>query len=116
MLSYEPLVAVIDENQSHLLDLVNATIGILKTAAELGVTSQNADAQLNLAYSGGSTAEVRRLFQLDPFTSLAKIGLNTERIRLILTSIGNLEEIIQRSIHDPNQNTMPLSGQLSRPI
>ena len=70
LLSYEPFAAVVDENQSKFLDLVNAVIAILKQAAELGVTSANVNQKLADAHAANAPAALRQLFQLNANSSL----------------------------------------------
>lgn len=116
-LSYEPIAAVVDENQSKFLDLVNAVIAILKEAASLGVTSANASDKYAEATAINGSAELRKLFQLDPDAALPDgIGLNGDRIKSILVSVGNLDQIVHRSIFNYAQNTVPVSHQLQRPL
>jgi len=117
--SDEPLAAVVDENQSRFLDLVNAVIAILKQAAALGVTAATVDARYEQAVAAGDTgdaAPLRNLFQLDSNAALPALGLTPERIRSMLATTGNMEEIVQRSIANADQNALPLSEQLLRPL
>ena len=115
--SYEPIAAVVDENQSNFLDLVNAVIAVLKQAAVLGVTSVNVIDKYAEANTLNGSPALRKLFQLDNDVVLPDgIGLNGDRIRSILASVGNLDQIVDRSIFDHAQNTVPVSRQLQRPL
>jgi general L-amino acid transport system substrate-binding protein len=114
--SYDPIAAVVDENQSKLLDLVNGVIAILKHAALLGVTSANVSRTFEKVLAADARDPLRKLFQLDPSAALPKTGLTSDRIKTILATTGNLDEIIQRSIADPSANCVPIEKQLSRPL
>ena len=117
-LSYEPLAAVVDENQSEFLDLVNAVITILKQAAELGVTSANVNQKLAAANAADAPAALRQLFSLNtnPNANLLSIGIATDRITDIILAVGNIDQIVQRSIVNPDQNTLARSVQMQRPL
>ena len=117
-LSYEPLAAVVDENQSAFLDLVNAVIAILKRSAELGVTSANVNMKLSDAKAADAPADLRQLFQLNPAAnaSLSSIGITPDRVTDILLAVGNIDEIIQRSIGNPAQYTLSRRVQMQRPL
>jgi general L-amino acid transport system substrate-binding protein len=116
-LSYEPLTAVVDENQSHFLDLINALIAILQKAAELDVNSDNVNERFTLALANEGQTELRSLFQLDPGAVLpTSLGLTPERIKAILAYGGNIDEITSRSVFAFEQNTVPLAQRLIRPI
>jgi hypothetical protein len=117
-LSYEPLAAVVDENQSEFLDLVNAVITILKQAAELGVTSANVNQKLAAANAADAPAALRQLFSLNTNSNanLLSIGIATDRITDIILAVGNIDQIVQRSIVNPDQNTLARSVQMQRPL
>ena len=116
--SYEPISAVVDEDQSKFLDLVNAVIAILKQAAEYGVTSANVDQKLAEANAENAPAALRQLFEINPAAndSLSSIGLTTQRITDIILSVGNIDQIIQRSIANPDRNILSRASQLQRPL
>ena len=115
-LSYEPLAAVVDENQSKFLDLVNAVIAILKQAAELGVTSNNVAQKLEEANAANAPAALRQLFQLNANANLSSIGITPQRVTDIILALGNIDEIVQRSIVNPDQNTLARNVQMQRPL
>ncbi|MEI6111255.1 MAG: transporter substrate-binding domain-containing protein, partial [Cyanobium sp. ELA712] len=115
-LSYEPLAAAVDENQSKFLDLVNAVIAILKQAAELGVTSANVTQKLQEANAANAPASLRQLFQLNANANLSSIGISAQRVTDIILALGNIDEIVQRSIVNPDQNTLARNVQMQRPL
>ena len=116
LLSYEPFAAVVDENQSKFLDLINAVIAILKQAAELGVTSANVNQKLADAHAANAPAALRQLFQLNANATLSSIGITTERFTEIILAVGNIDQIVERSIVNPHQNTLARSAQMQRPL
>lgn len=109
-----------DENQSKFLDLVNAVIAILKQAAELDVTSANVEQKLAAANASNAPAALRQLFSLNPNANananLSSIGITPERITEIILAVGNIDQIVERSIVNPNQNTLTRSAQMQRPL
>jgi ABC-type amino acid transport substrate-binding protein len=115
-LSYEPLAAAVDENQSKFLDLVNGVIAILKQAAELGVTSANVTEKLQEANAANAPASLRQLFQLNANANLSSIGISAQRVTDIILALGNIDEIVQRSIVNPDQNTLARNVQMQRPL
>ena len=117
-LGYEPIAAVVDENQSKFLDLVNAVITILKQAAELGVTSANVNQKLVAANAADAPAALRQLFSLNtnPNANLLSIGITTDRITDIIFAVGNIDQIVGRSIVNRDQNTLAYSAQIQRPL
>jgi hypothetical protein len=117
-LSYEPIAAVVDENQSNFSDLVNSVITILKQAAELGVTSANVTQKLAAANAVDAPAALRQLFSLNtnPNANLLSIGIRTDRITDIILAVGNIDQIVQRSIVNPDQNILARSAQMQRPL
>ena len=115
-LSYEPIAAVVDENQSKFLDLVNAVIAILKQAAELGVTSTNANERWTEAIEANGSEPLRHLFQLNADAALPSIGITPDRIKSILLAVGNIDEISQRFIPNSDQNTLPTKRQIHRSL
>jgi general L-amino acid transport system substrate-binding protein len=115
-LNYDPIAAVVDENQSKFLDLVNAVIAVLKQAAELGVTSTNANERWTEAIDANGPAPLRQLFQLNSDAALASIGITPDRIRTILLTFGNIDEILERSIANSDQNTLPTKQQIHRSL
>ncbi|HBH72679.1 MAG TPA: hypothetical protein DDY43_04395 [Synechococcales bacterium UBA10510] len=84
-------------------------IAILKQAAELDVTSANAS---------NAPAALRQLFSLNPNANanLSSIGITPERITEIILAVGNIDQIVERSIVNPNQNTLTRSVQMQRPL
>ncbi len=116
LLSYEPFAAVVHENQSTFLDLVNGVIAILKQAAELGVTSANINHKLADAHAANAPAALRQLFQLNANATLSSIGITTERFSEIILAVGNIDQIVERSIVNPHQNTLARSAQMQRPL
>jgi general L-amino acid transport system substrate-binding protein len=116
--SYEQIAVVVDEDQSKFLDLVNAVIAILKHAAECGVTSANVDQKLAEAKAENAPAALRQLFKINPAANsgLSSIGLTTQRIIDIILSVGNIDQIIQRSIANPDRSILSRTSQLHRPL
>ncbi len=117
-MGYEPIAAVVDENQSKFLDLVNAVITILKQAAELGVTSANVNQKLVAANAADAPAALRQLFSLNtnPNANQLSIGIATDRVIDIILSVGNIDQIVGRSIDNPDQNILARSVQIQRPL
>ena len=115
-LSYEPIAAVVDENQSKLLDMVNAVIAILKQAAALGVTSDNVNQKLIDATATDATAALRQLFQLNTTTALTSIGITSQRVTDLIAAVGNMDQIVARSIVNPDQNVLARDKQMQRPL
>jgi hypothetical protein len=115
-LSYEPLAAVVDENQSGFLDVVNSVIAILKQAASLGVTSDNVNQKLIDANDPTAPAALKQLFQLNSSTALSSIGITTTRVTDLLAAVGNIDQIVERSIVNPNQNVLARDKQMQRPL
>jgi general L-amino acid transport system substrate-binding protein len=115
-LSYEPLAAIVDENQSNFLDLVNSVIAILKQAAELGVTSGNVNQKLIEANDPAAPAALKNLFQLNSATALTGTGITSERVTAILAAVGNIDQIVERSIVNPEQNVLARDKQMQRPL
>lgn len=116
-LSYEPLAVAVDENQSRLLDIINAVIAILQKAAELDVSSDNVEERFSLATANQDQAELRSLFQLDTAAVLpTAVGLTPDRIKAIIAYSGNIDQITRRSIFAADQNTVPLAQSLTRPL
>ena len=79
-LSYEPIAAVVDENQSKLLDMVNSVIGILRQAGALGVTSDNVNQKLIKANVDTAPSALREFFQLNSSTALTGVGITAQRV------------------------------------
>ena len=115
-LSYEPLAAVVDENQSNFLDIVNSVIAILKQAASLGVTSDNVNQKLIEANDPAAPAALKQLFQLNSSTDLSSIGITTTRVTDLLAAVGNIDQIVARSIVNPEQNVLARDKQMQRPL
>ena len=115
-LSYEPIAAVVDENQSKLLDMVNAVIGILRQAAALGVTSDNVNQKLIKANVDTDPSALRELFQLNSSTALTGIGITAQRVTELIAAVGNMDQIVARWIVNPDQNVLPRDRQLQRPL
>jgi general L-amino acid transport system substrate-binding protein len=115
-LSYEPIAAVVDENQSKLLDMVNAVIAILKQAAALGVTSDNVNEKLIEANDPAAPAALKHLFQLNSSTALTGIGITSQRVTDLIAAAGNMDQIVARWIVNPDQNVLARDKQLQRPL
>jgi ABC-type amino acid transport substrate-binding protein len=114
--SYEPIAAVVDEHQSTFLDLVNSVITILKQAAQLGVTMENVLQKWEEARAANAPAALHQLFQLNVTDNLTSIGITPDRVTDILLTVGNMDQIVQRSIVNADQNTMARSSQVQRSI
>ena len=115
-LSYEPLAAVVDENQSKFMDLVNGVIAILKQAAALDVTAANVNQKLTEAKADTAPAALKQLFQLNSTTALASIGLTAERVTALIAEVGNMDQIVERSIVNADQNVLARDEQMQRPL
>jgi len=68
------------------------------------------------AKAANAPAALRQLFQLTANAPLQSIGITTERITDILLAVGNIDQIVQRSIVNPDQNTLARSVQMQRPL
>ena len=115
-ISYEPLSAVVDEHQSPLKDLVNTVIAILKQAAINNVTAANVQEQLTIAKSEQSGSALRLLFQLDKQITNTVKPLNTEIITAIIQTVGNIDEIRNKSFKQANDYVAKLRNTMSRPL
>ena len=115
-ISYEPLSAVVDEHQSPLKDLVNTVIAILKQAAINNVTAANVQEQLTIAKSEQSGSALRLLFQLDKQITNTVKPLNTEIITAIIQTVGNIDEIRNKSFKQANDYVARLKDTMSRPL
>jgi general L-amino acid transport system substrate-binding protein len=115
-LSYEPIAAVVDENQSKLLDMVNSVIAILNQAAALGVTADNVNQKLTEANDPAAPAALKQLFQLNSSTALTSIGITSQRVTNLIAAVGNMDQIVARSILNPDQNVLARDKQMQRPL
>jgi general L-amino acid transport system substrate-binding protein len=115
-LSYEPIAAVVDENQSKLLDMVNSVIAILNQAAALGVTADNVNQKLIEANDPAAPAALKQLFQLNSSTALTSIGITSQRVTNLIAAVGNMDQIVARSIINPEQNVLASDKQMQRPL
>jgi hypothetical protein len=98
------------------LDLVNGVIAILKQAAALGVTSDNVNQKQLDANADNAPAALRQLFQLNSTTALSSIGITSDRVTAILKAVGNIDQIVSRSIVNPEQNVLARDKQMQRPL
>jgi general L-amino acid transport system substrate-binding protein len=114
--SDESLAVVVAEDQSDLLDFIDAVIQILRSAAELGVTQANVAAMARLADADDASLALRWLFATEAASTLPEVGLDSGRIAEIIATTGNLREIIERHISDPDLVRATFDRLIDRPL
>jgi hypothetical protein len=96
--------------------MVNSVIAILKQAAALGVTADNVNQKLIEANDPDAPSALKQLFQLNTTTALTSIGITSQRVTNLIAAVGNMDQIVARSIVNPEQNVLARDKQMQRPL
>ena len=91
-ISKEPLGPVVRQNDSTWMDVVQWTVFATFIAEEAGVTSANADANMEV------TPEIARLFGASEDEVQTKMGLNADAYYQVIKQVGNYGEIYDRNL------------------